>query len=509
MKKQFKKIVVTSAAFLMLINGSTVFADEIDVKQVSTSLRSVEIKESYDTLYVVTKEDYKKSIEKDFAIIQNDSNLLVIQEDKPTKQEMEIIKASEKFYLIGEYKENLEHLLKEENYHGNMFGFNRYESAAVIAEENGTDKDIIIANGESLVDSITASQIGILENKNVILIDHQTSVPQSTREYLKKFGKDKQITFLEGEFTISPEIMKEILTLAGNNKYELNKLGLLKKDVLTKENDEINYKEVLDKISENKETEKAITENIVSKLTDTNSKDKAIAPVAHQVAEELKTILTQEDKVIKLIQKDEIQTAVETVVENVEPTKNNLIDFLNTENESLTILKNKEIEEKLPELLGTVEEGKNSYLIKVTYAQPFEEEAKPELETIVIVKPVVKPDINKFINQALTMKGWTYSQDDRWAYGYADCSSIVIRSMIDAGITQNTENMTTRSIHRDNRFKEIPFKSIVKGDILWKDGHMEIYMGGNTTFGAFDYGVPAGYGSNIHKFTKAYRITGK
>jgi len=31
-------------------------------------------------------------------------------------------------------------------------------------------------------------------------------------------------------------------------------------------------------------------------------------------------------------------------------------------------------------------------------------------------------------------------------------------------------------------------------------------MGGNSTFGAFRPGKPAGFGSNISRFTKAYRI---
>ena len=44
------------------------------------------------------------------------------------------------------------------------------------------------------------------------------------------------------------------------------------------------------------------------------------------------------------------------------------------------------------------------------------------------------------------------------------------------------------------------------GDILWYEGHMEIYMGGNNTFGAFRPSKPAGYATGINRFVKAYRI---
>jgi hypothetical protein len=114
--------------------------------------------------------------------------------------------------------------------------------------------------------------------------------------------------------------------------------------------------------------------------------------------------------------------------------------------------------------------------------------------------------IDAFLNEAFKMKGWTYSQERRWDYGYADCSSLVIRAMINSGITKNTSNLTTHTIASDSRFYEIPMSQAKRGDILWYEGHMEIYMGGNSTFGAFRPGKPAGFGSNISRFTKAYRI---
>lgn len=117
-------------------------------------------------------------------------------------------------------------------------------------------------------------------------------------------------------------------------------------------------------------------------------------------------------------------------------------------------------------------------------------------------------NLDKFLDSLTAMEGWTYSQPRRMAYGYADCSSIIIRAMFDAGITNNYSNMTTRSIFNDSRFYEIPFNEAKKGDILWTPGHVEVYMGGNTTFGAFRPGIDAGYSTGKNRFQRALRISG-
>ena len=68
--------------------------------------------------------------------------------------------------------------------------------------------------------------------------------------------------------------------------------------------------------------------------------------------------------------------------------------------------------------------------------------------------------------------------------------------------------MTTGSMPSDSRFYQVPMNQIKRGDVLWTSGHMEIYMGGNSTFGAFRPGVATGYASNPSRFVRAYRLKG-
>jgi hypothetical protein len=516
--KKIKNKIVAALTILLLMNGTslTVFADNVNIDQFATEIQRLATVEKRNTIYVVENKTYKELLEKDFAIIEDSKHILVLEGEYPNKKELDIIDTAEKFYLVGEFSELFEEeIVLKENYAGNMFGFNKYEAAAVLAEENGTDKDIIIANGESLSDSLTASQIGLLEGKNVLLVDERY-IPYFTGDYLEAYGLDKEISFVEGELSINQEIKEQILQFTGNEKYILNELGVLKKEVIK----EVDSEEVMNEIKESKAAEEVINAKIANNVAQEKN---SLIVAAQEASDHFKSELTKENKVIQIMQKEEPEITEETVStvsrELNEPIalKNRLYDFLDRENESLVILLDNEVEEKMPEIVGqTIEEGMESYMIKVSYAKPFSGDAPEGAEVFIAIKPQIvetpmymQPNIVAFLEEALKMKGWDYSQARRWDTGYADCSSIVIRSMIYAGVTKNTENMTTRTIHRDNRFYEIPMSEIQVGDILWKEGHMEIYMGGDNTYGAFDYGKLVGYGRDISRFSKAYRISGR
>ena len=87
-----------------------------------------------------------------------------------------------------------------------------------------------------------------------------------------------------------------------------------------------------------------------------------------------------------------------------------------------------------------------------------------------------------------------YSQLDRASLVDFDCSSLVYFALINSGFSSNelgSTPFTTRSeqaILKKNGFKEIAvntdLSNLKKGDILWKDGHTEIYIGEGLTVGA-------------------------
>lgn len=536
--KMSRAIVAAVGVIMLSTNTTTVFADNISSPpQALMSIETVN-QENPKTLYIIEKELYMEILKKDTAIIENKNNLLVIDSQNLTEEEFKTIQSSKIFHIFGELQKS--ELIELENYGEQLYAEDKYETALKLANED-TDKNIVIVNGESVVDYFIAIQLSNVENRNILLINDE--IGEEVKEYLENYGNDKNIMFIEGETKFSDETKENIMKIAGGEKYELDKSQLIK--LVNKEKqDKDKTVETLLNISQNKaikkEDDKIAKDNkeneiIAEKIKETSKE------VIKKTKEDADELLHNKGKIIAI--EDNSENLKNGKVEESEKTK--IVEILKESNTSVEMLSNKDIKEK--------EEG---YSLQLTYANPIniysevsedkEEFIVPKETTDEIVKSVMNGDygngsvreqrltregynyeeiqekideleaearnsgqavgIDAFLNEAFKMKGWTYSQERRWDYGYADCSSLVIRAMINSGITKNTSNLTTHTIATDSRFYEIPMSQAKRGDILWYEGHMEIYMGGNSTFGAFQPGKPAGFGSNISRFTKAYRI---
>lgn len=109
-----------------------------------------------------------------------------------------------------------------------------------------------------------------------------------------------------------------------------------------------------------------------------------------------------------------------------------------------------------------------------------------------------------------------YSQNARMGKTTYDCSSFVGRNLkdlgfnIDPGIT--TANLTPDS----NMMRKLGFQWVPRGqgfqagDILWKNGHTEIYSGGRNTIGAHSTknGVSEYDKQNLNSFAGGWRYVG-
>lgn len=555
-----RAIVAAVGVIMLSTNTTTVFADNISSPpQALMSIETVN-QENPKTLYIIEKELYMEILKKDTAIIENKDNLLVIDSQNLTEEEFKTIQSSKIFHIFGELQKS--ELMELENYGEQLYAEDKYETALKLANED-TDKNIVIVNGESVVDYFIATQLNNIENRNILLINDE--IGEEVKEYLENYGNDKNIMFIEGETKFSDETKENIMKISGGEKYELDKSQLIK--LVNKEKqDKDKTAEALLNISQNKVIKKED-----EKIAKDNKENKVIIEKIKETSKEI-IKKTKDDTDELLYNKGKI-VVIEDNSENEKGEENKeakIVEVLKEKesNTSVEILSNKDIEEE-----------KEGYSLQLTYANPIniysevsedkEEFIVPKETTDEIVESVMNGDygngsvreqrltregynygeiqekvdeleaearrrqatsqrrssytpkrtsgsininsrqvvgIDAFLNEAFKMKGWTYSQERRWDYGYADCSSIVIRAMINSGITKNTSNLTTHTIASDRRFYEIPMSQAKRGDILWYEGHMEIYMGGDSTFGAFRPGKPAGFGSNISRFTKAYRI---
>ena len=136
--------------------------------------------------------------------------------------------------------------------------------------------------------------------------------------------------------------------------------------------------------------------------------------------------------------------------------------------------------------------------------------------------------VEKAINYALSKVGGTYNQspgkNGRNSYMYHtpenarvfDCSSLCFYSYVYAGFLKKEDanggnawtsydfNGNVYSIK--NKFKRIPLSQAKRGDILWKKGHVGLYLGGGATVEANSpaQGINR-WPNNLKRFAYAYR----
>lgn len=514
-------------------------------------------KEEIDFLYVIDKDKYKEIVSTDAVLFIIKDRLLIVDSEKLTKEDLVSIESAKEFYVIGELENELKSLVLKENFKAEILSENRIQVALNLAEQNGLDKDIVIAHANSNADSLTGIQMSQLQDMNLLLIGDE--IPRNVQSFIEK-TEQVNISFIEGEHKIDENIKKQILELAGNSHYEINTENFIKKTLMPKDVQDSSIAEDsvikpklndIDKFPAND----IKTDSLIANLNP-NVKD-SITNTTEKIVKENKEMLIAKEKVISLDLTNESKDLEEIVAnDSVEIIKNDkekakgIIDEVNNdENKSayqLTITHNEPIDKE--KVKNLEQENKDYYIVPKEVNEEIVKkvmngdfgngqqrkenlelegydynEVQKEIQVIVENKkrssnsssynysaPTYSQsgNVEAFINSLTSMQGWTYSQSKRMQNGYADCSSIILRAMLSSGVTSNSANLTTHTIGNDSRFYEIPMSQIKKGDILWKQGHTEVFMGGNTTFGAFKPGKPAGYSSGVNRFTKAYRIVG-
>lgn len=577
MKKGLRRVIITAAGIVLFSNNfvTTTFADEIDSKLTTITnaeqvlnVQTKSEKLNSNKLIVIEREEYRSILSGDTAIIEKKDNLLTIDSENISEEELEIIKSSNSFYLFGTFKNDISTIKELENYEDNLYGETKFESAVEMANKN-VERDIILVNGESIVDYFIATQLGSIEGKNVLLIGDELT--PETKEYLVNHGSDKEITFLEGDTSISDETKELIMKTSGAEKYEIGKSQLIK---------------TVNKKAEKKEQSPGhAAAKTVSKINE-KSIDEDSKNTANMILRNSKRITSKStndnDKLLynkgKVIAYEDLEDS--EVNEEVDFT--NFIRTVSKELESTDLLDDESVNDEVAdgyslqitkanpiEINSSIEEGKEEFIVpketndeivqsvingdygnseqrkqKLTQEGYNASEIQERIEEIVAeqlaqeqeaqaaqqarqaqanrqaqgssnsnTSHYVAPSTSTssatpegFINEALKMQGWTYSQSKRMQHGFVDCSSLVGRALANAGL--GSSHMTTGSMTSDSRFYQVPMSQIKRGDVLWNSGHMEIYMGGNSTFGAFRPGVATGYGSNPSRFVRAYRLKG-
>lgn len=569
-----KRKIMTGLLSALIIMGSNtpVLANEKGPSQMA-----VESKMNSEILYVVEKENYREALSKNVLSVELKNNILPINTDDIQDENLQIISSADSYFTLGSL--NNHDNLPKENVKGNIF----YEEGQSFINLNNldTEKNIIVTNQESMVDVINATQIGNIEDRNLLLIK-DNRINSETITFLSEHGQDKNVLFIEGELEIPSELRNYILQLSGSPKYEIDTYKVIKfieeskvelanfvptnipgsKPVIDNQNVSEVKEKVLDKVQKSsiESLDKTSKQALVSIENNTKKISYEVEPEKVKQAagidktnEFIQTLKDSKESTDgkSLIQTNEEMTNNEITDEHVSlkltyanplsihnyvpDSKEIYVTSKSTSNEIIYSVMEGDYgvgEERVSKLekegynYQEIQEGIDKIVAqRVKEAKETEERIErerraKEKEDNAIREKTARNNrtVNSsssselttaFLNEALKMQGWDYSQPNRWANGQADCSSLVIRALINSGYTNDHSNMTTRTIMNDSRFYEISMGQIRKGDILWYSGHMEIYMGGDTTFGAFRPGKKAGYASGVNRFSRAFRLSGR
>ena len=596
MKRGLKRVIITVAGIAMFTTtfATTTYAAEVDLKLQTVAVQKNVEKLNSEKLIVLEKDVYKRILSGDTAIIENKDNLLIIDSQNITPDELDVIKSSKSFYLFGAFNGDVSGLESLDNYANGLYGPTKYESAVQVANEN-KEQDVIFVNGESEVDYFVATQLGNIENKNVLLVNEELT--KETKDYLINNGSGKTITFLEGASKISEKAKEEIMSNHGGVKYELGTSQIIKsiKEKNTETNDsvgELVSNSIKSTTSDEEKSDSEMkVEDAKSKLlnasSDLTKKNSAGEQLIHNKGKIISfEEITAEENVEEQAAANDFVTTIDENMASTKVLNDEEITDEKVDGYSLQITQakpidinssaqdgkkeflvpqetNDEIVNKVlngdygngadrvtkltkegfnvAEVQGKIEErleaeaqaaqiianeaAEQIQIAQTQETQSIQSEVSQSQSTEIIsqnsekvsqssqvnsVKPASKSavGVESFINEALKMQGWAYSQEKRMQNGFVDCSSLVVRAMINSGFTGNTANLTTYSMPNDSRFYEVPMSQMSRGDILWANDHMEIYMGNGKTFGAFRPGKATGYAGNPGRFIKAYRLSG-
>lgn len=393
-------------------------------------------------IYIADRRQLADALTGGVLMAENGGSLLTIDPENLTEEERLIIENAENLYILGGESRISKEYENFGNFAGRYSGTSRYETAVKVAENLGTDRGIIIVNGQSYVDATSSVPTAALEDRNVLLAG-ENDVPEATRTYLEEHGRGKDIIFVGGTASLSPQVKEEVLSIVGSesNPEELTIAG------------EDRYETTLLAAKRAPEGSNPVLldgYNIEMALNSANFYDKA--PVALLVNDE------NHENIVNSYSESHLPTTIYTI--------------------------------------GQVSDDQAEEV--VAEEAPVEE---------VATEPINSAQV--FIDAALEMQGWMYSQSMRNAQGYADCSSLVNRALINSGLTEDKRNLTSHTIWSDPRFTQISFDDLKPGDVLHSPGHLAIYMGDGQVFEAKDWGIPAGYGNYANRgWDAAFRITG-
>lgn len=489
--KQIKKFLIGTALTSLFICSSA-FAQETEfkahfIKNDGVTISNFE-KNGRSNLYFTTNQEAADALSGAVFSLERNGVLFSADPANLSDEAETMLNAASSLHLLGGQERVPEAIEQYQGYKNRFSGDDRYATAVSVAKELGVSRNLLIINGDTYADAISATPIAAKEDRNILMVSKDV-VPQATKEYLENFGRGKDVLFVGGEEALSTSVKEEIAAITGLSASEIEKRTIAGED---------RYQTSIHLSSRFGHTGQVMIANghdYVGALQASSLSDRLDAPL----------LLVSNDNVEEILDAASTTGSLSEVYAFADESNFDVSGYVAFTAKSQAIASEEVffLNENQEPIQLTVTTSSAEELVEEEAPAPEVEAPAPEVEA-----PVVNP-VESFVNAAIQMEGWAYSQSLRMSDGYADCSSLVLKALINSGLVEDRwSNLTSESIWGDGRFYQVSMNDMQRGDVLYQWGHLAIYMGDGLIFEASDYGVPAGFRNYRSGFSAAFRING-
>ena len=189
--------------------------------------------EEIENVYLINADNPVDAISGGVFIGITKGAIVLVKDNKIDDLTREKIKRAKNVYIIGGETSVFDSLVKDfENYRGRISGNNRYETAVEVSKRLGVNRDILMVNGDNIIDAISVVSLAVNEDMTILFTDKDELLDVTKKELLNS-GEHNEIYFIGGEGAISTEVKEEVYrlvnkdvkkihekTISGNNRYE-------------------------------------------------------------------------------------------------------------------------------------------------------------------------------------------------------------------------------------------------------------------------------------------------
>ena len=182
-----------------------------------------------ENVYILNSEKLVDGISGGVVAGENNGTIVLLENGKFSEKSMNIINSAKNVYAIGGEQTIPEDVVKGlNNYKGRISGFSRFDTAVELAKKLDSHRNIIIADGEALADSLSATAFAVKNDMNILLTSGE-NVPEATEKYLKENGV-QEIYFVGGESSLPRKAKEKVYEIAGKDKSKIDGNTIYGKD---------------------------------------------------------------------------------------------------------------------------------------------------------------------------------------------------------------------------------------------------------------------------------------